>query len=183
MVCKACLLLKNAITAIYSIVAGVALWINSLIVSVVAWISVVVVGVLGLLSKADFNNAFLSDIAAFEGVAMGILLPLAWESISRTAEKYGDIITVKFKKHFVVRVLPYSYAMHIVLAIGTRLASSESNLASPGGKLWGALLFIWFLFNLIVFVSYLNIIHLYTFDIRKILDGLFEDAYAAFKNR
>lgn len=176
-------LLGSAIAAICSLVAGVACWISNLIISFVSWIYAVAIGVLGFLSKADFNNAFLSDIAAFEGVAMGILLPLAWESISRTAEKYGDIITVKFKKHFVVRVLPYSYAMHIVLAIGTRLASSESNLASPGGKLWGALLFIWFLFNLIVFVSYLNIIHLYTFDIRKILDGLFEDAYAAFKNR
>lgn len=125
----------------------------------------------------DFNNAFLSDIAAFEGVAIGILLPLAWDAISRSAEKYGDIITIRFREHLPTRMLLPSFVLHIIFTIATRLASTEPNLAGLGVKLWGLFLFLWFVGNLVIFIQYLNLLHTYTFNIREVVDRLFEDAH------
>lgn len=127
--------------------------------------------------RLDFNNAFLSDIAAFEGVVIGILLPLAWDAISRSADKYGDIIIARFREHLPTRVLLPSFVLHIVLAIATRLISTESNLAYPSSKVWGLFLFVWFIANLFIFIQYLHLLHTYTFNIKEVVDRLFEDAH------
>jgi len=132
--------------------------------------------------RVDFNNAFLSDIAAFEGVVIGILLPLGWDAISRSAEKYGDIITARFREHLPGRLLLPSFVFHIILTIATRLISTDSNLASPGSKVWGLFLFGWFIANTFLFIAYLQLLHTYTFNIKEVVDRLFADAHDSIRN-
>ena len=134
-------------------------------------------GAQAFISQLDFNNAFLSDIAAFEGVVIGIVLPLAWDALSRSAEKYGDIVTIRFSKHLPTKLLLPSFVFHIILVIATRLVTPEPNLTCIYSKLWGMVLFLWFIANILIFMQYLALLRTYTFNVKEVTSRLFKDVH------
>lgn len=137
-----------------------------------------------ILSVIDFTPTpnFLSDIAAFEAVVIGLAIPLSFEIISRISERYqSEVITKKFIQNWEIRWLPIFLIANIIITISLRFFVWDN----PIGATWKILAwinFIGFLFIAGIFLfKFLPKLKRYMTDTNFILEELFNEAEKLFK--
>lgn len=125
---------------------------------------------------------FLSDIAAFEAVVIGLAIPLSFEIISRISERYqSEVITKRFLQDWEIRWLPIFLIVNIIIAISLRFFIPE-NFTYSLWKILAWLTFVGFLFIASIFLfKFLPKLKRYMTDTDFILNELFNEAEKLFK--
>jgi len=119
---------------------------------------------------------FLSDIAAFEALVIAIAIPLSFEMISRTSDRYNsDIIISNFLKRCKIKVIPIIIIILIIITIITRFLVNDSPL-SLLWKIFAWIALIGFIVIAVLFLIFTSIFYKYLTNIELVLDELFEDA-------
>lgn len=123
--------------------------------------------------KADF----ITDVIAFETVIIGIAVPISFEIISRTSDRYkSDAITTRFKQSLTVKALPVFIVINIITGILLRFFESNTDLWV--GIAWFALIgiiiaAIWLLYffsYLLTFLDTKALLKRFTNDIKDVLN-------------
>lgn len=131
----------------------------------------------------NFNPStnFLSDIAAFEAVVIGIAIPLSFNMVSRISERYqSEVIAKQFFREIEVKILPYLLMVNICIVISLRfLFPNEAKLIYQKVLIWisvGA-----FLVVAVILLKFVNKLRRYIIDIEFVLGKLKNDAEKIFK--
>lgn len=99
--------------------------------------------------------SFLSDVAAFEGVILALLIPLSIDIVSKISERYkSDIIINTFESPWWNRLLPAFLLINIVLAIVLRFFIDDKTEITSQWKCveWMLLIFLVFIAFVVYFV-------------------------------
>lgn len=111
----------------------------------------------------SLKSDFLSDLAAFEGVLIGVAIPIALQVVTRTAERYGDYeIAQFFTDERLYRSQYFLLLPNIAIAIFFRLLDVSNSLI-----LWP--IFIWLLANIFIFYRFVRLVEDYTTSTDKLL--------------
>lgn len=119
---------------------------------------------------------FLSDIATFEAVIIGLAVPLSLEMVSRISERYqSEVISKQFLKEREVKLLPILLMLNIFLAIGLRffVTGEQSSII---WKILAWITLVSFLVIGIIFVKFIKKLENYITNPEFILDGLYDKA-------
>jgi len=128
------------------------------------------------------SSNFLSDIAAFEAVVIGLAIPLSFEIVSRISERYqSEVITKKFLQNWEIKLLPIFLILNIISAITLRFFVPDN----PVGTTWKIsawITFTGFLFIAGIFLfKFLPKLKRYMTDTNFILNEFFNEAEKLFK--
>jgi len=125
---------------------------------------------------------FLSDIAAFEAVVIGLAIPLSFEIVSRISERYqSEVITKKFIQNWEIKWLPIFLIANIIIAITLRFFVQDNPVWTTW-KILAWITFIGFLFIAGIFLfKFLPKLKRYMTDTKFILDEFFNEAEKLFK--
>ena len=127
------------------------------------------------------DPSFLSDIAAFEAVIIGLAIPLSREIISRISERYhSDVISNRFAQEWEITWLPKLLMINIGLAIVLRFFWPTN----PSSIIWvisAWIIIVLFVSIAIIFMSYINKLNIYSGNTDFILKELYDDAEKYFK--
>ena len=116
-------------------------------------------------SLFDFvpDPSFLSDIAAFEGVLIGVATPIALQVVSRTADRYNDNEIARFfTDENLYRCQYFLLLPNIAIAISLRFFDIDNSL------ILGAIL-IWLLINIVVFYKFIKLVEQYVTNTDEIV--------------
>lgn len=116
-------------------------------------------------SFSDFapKASFLSDIAAFEGVLIGVAIPIALQVVSRTADRYNDNeIAQFFTKESLYRWQYRLLLPNIAIVISLRFFDIDNSL------ILGTIL-IWLLINIVVFYKFIKLVEQYVTNTDELL--------------
>jgi hypothetical protein len=123
------------------------------------------------------NQNFLSDIAAFEAVVIGLAMPLSFDIVSRISERYqSEVITKKFLQNWEINLLPVLLIISIISAISLRFFVPDD----PVGTIWKII--AWTTFAVFLFIAgiflfkFLPKLKHYMIDTEFILKNLFNEA-------
>ena len=119
------------------------------------------------LASSFFNfvpdPSFLSDIAAFEGVLIGVATPIALQVVSRTADRYNDNEIARiFTDEILYRCQYFLLLPNIAIAISLRFFDIDNSL------ILGAIL-IWLLINIVVFYKFIKLVEQYVTNTDEIV--------------
>jgi hypothetical protein len=119
---------------------------------------------------------FLSDVAAFEAVVIGLAIPLSFEIVSRISERYkSEVITKRFIHEWSTRWLQILLIANITLAVCIKFFVHED----PTSDIWKIvswITFVGFIVTIIVFVHFLRRLSHYATDADSVLNELFDHA-------
>ena len=126
------------------------------------------------------DPSFLSDIAAFEAVIIGLAIPLSRDIISRISERYNsDTISNRFDREWEVTWLPALLMINISLAIVLRFFWPDN----PSSIIWIILAWMIIVLFILIAIIFMN----YTVKLKKysksdiILEELYEESKKYFK--
>jgi len=109
------------------------------------------------------DSAFLSDIATFEGILIGVTIPISLQVVSWTVDRYKDKeIAQFFIKEPLYKIQYLLLLPNIAIAIFLRLINM-SNLIFLG------FIFIWLIINMIIFYKFVRLIEQYITNTDKLL--------------
>lgn len=124
---------------------------------------------------------FLSDVAAFEAVIIGLAVPLSLEIVSRISERYqSEVISKQFIQEWEIKWLPKFLIINIILAIVLRFFVT-SEQSSINWKILAWMTLIIFIVIAIIFVKFIKKLENYITDTEFILERLYDDAEELFK--
>jgi len=124
---------------------------------------------------------FLSDVAAFEAVVIGLAIPLSFEIVSRISERYkSEVITKRFLQEWTSRWLQVLLLANIVLTVCLKFFVRDDS-TGDAWKIFAWITFAGFLFTTVVFLMFLRRLKLYASDTEFVLNELFNDAEQFFK--
>lgn len=126
------------------------------------------------------DPSFLSDIAAFEAVIIGLAIPLSRDIISRISERYNsDTISNRFDREWEVTWLPILLMINISLAIVLRFFWPDN----PSSIIWMILAWIIIVSFILIAIIFMR----FTLKLKKysntdiILEELYEESKKYFK--
>lgn len=109
------------------------------------------------------DPSFLSDIAAFEGVLIGVATPIALQVVSRTADRYNDNEIARFFTNEILYRCQYFLLLpNIAIAISLRFFEIDNSL------ILGTIL-IWLLINIVVFYKFIKLVEQYVTNTDEIV--------------
>jgi hypothetical protein len=118
---------------------------------------------LTLLASIAPSNEFLSDVAALEGVLIGVAIPISLQVVTWTADRYKDHEIAKF---FTAEVLYrwqyFLFLSNICIAILLRFLNI-SNLVPL------AIIFLWLIVNICIFYRFIKLVERYATDTDQLL--------------
>lgn len=119
------------------------------------------------LTSSFFNfvpdPSFLSDIAAFEGILIGVATPIALQVVSRTADRYNDDEIARiFTDEILYRCQYFLLLPNIAIAISLRFFDIDNSL------ILGTIL-IWLLINIVVFYKFIKLVEQYVTNTDEIV--------------
>jgi hypothetical protein len=113
------------------------------------------------------SSDFLSDALAFEGILIGVTIPISLQVVSGMAERYRDQEIAKF---FIDERLYRSQYILFFSNIGLSIFVKFWNEAKTSTfLLW--ILFLWFIGNIIVFYIFIRLVEQYITNTDKLLLG------------
>lgn len=128
-----------------------------------------------ILSFTPLPN-FLSDVAAFEGVVIALVIPLSFEIVSRISERYhSEVITKQFFGEWEIRLLPIFLLINILLAISLRFFV-QSNPTDIVWKISAWIIFIFYLLIAIILFRFIVKLKSYMIDFEAVLERLYDEA-------
>ena len=119
--------------------------------------------VLAFFSNLAPDSTFLSDIAAFEGILIGVAIPISLQVVSRTVDRYKDQeIAQFFIKEPLYKIQYLLLLPNIAIVIFLRFLNI-SNLIF----LW--FIFLWLILNMIIFYKFVRLVEQYITNTDKLL--------------
>lgn len=115
------------------------------------------------LLKWDHNTEFLSDAVAFEGLIIGLSIPISLQVVSWIADKYEDPeISKVFIKETLYKLQFFLILPNIAIAILLRFLGT-------GNFLFLTSIYVWLLFNLLFFYMYIKKVEQYATNTDKVM--------------
>ena len=114
---------------------------------------------------ANFNlsSDFLSDVATFEGVLIGVAIPVSLQIVTWTADRYKDNEIAKiFTNEVLYKAQYFLFLPNIILAIFLRFIGVSDSFI-----LW--FIFLWLIFNIIIFYKFIRLVEAYATEPDKLL--------------
>lgn len=109
------------------------------------------------------DNAFLSDVAAFEGLIIGLSIPISLQVVSWIADRYEDHeLSQFFINEFIYKFQLRSALLNITLAVFLR----ATNILNP---IILTAIYIWFIINIYAFYRFIKLIEEYAVEIDKVM--------------
>jgi len=106
---------------------------------------------------------FLSDIAAFEGILIGVSIPISLQVVSWVVDRYRDQeIAQFFIKEPLYRAQYLLLLPNIIIAIFLRFLNISNSLI-----LW--LIFFWLVINIFIFYKFIRLVEQYATNTDKLL--------------
>jgi len=118
---------------------------------------------LTLLASIAPSNEFLSDVAALEGVLIGVAIPISLQVVTWTADRYKDHEIAKFFTD--ERLYRWQYFLllsNIGIAILLRFLNI-SNLVPL------AIIFLWLIINIYIFYRFIRLVERYATETDQLL--------------
>jgi hypothetical protein len=115
-----------------------------------------------LIENLHLNSDILSDIIGFEGVLIGVSIPLCLQSVSKIVDEYGKDIAKYFVRELLYKSLFYLFPFNIVISMFLRLVKVENPFIL-------FLMFLWTVVNLIVFLFFIKKAQKYITDTEDII--------------
>lgn len=132
----------------------------------------------------DFSPeiSFLSDVAAFEGVILAILIPLSTDIVSKISERYNsEIIVNTFESPLWNRSLPIVLLINIILAIILRFSMQQDETGIVFRILaWIILMSLFYIACVVYFV--IQRIKNFIKNPKNVIDQLIKQAEASFES-
>lgn len=134
-----------------------------------------VIGFIHLIFGYIPTPKFLSDVAAFEAIVIAIAIPLSFEMVSRTSERYdSDIIILKFINKWEIKFLPMIIIILVIITILTRFLVKDV----PDSLLWRV--FAWisllgFISVATILLQFITTLKKYLTNIKEVLDELYKE--------
>ncbi len=124
---------------------------------------------------------FLSDVAAFEAVLIGLTVPLALDIVSRISERYqSEVISKQFIQEWEIKWLPRFLMFNIIIAIVLRfLVNGEQS--SIIWKIAAWITLVIFIAIAIIFTKFIKKLENYITDTEFVLQRLYDEAEKLFK--
>jgi hypothetical protein len=119
--------------------------------------------ILTLLANIVPSKEFLSDVAALEGVLIGVAIPISLQVVTWTADRYKDHEIAKFFTD--ERLYRWQYFLllpNIAIAILLRFLNI-SNLVPL------AIIFFWLIINIYIFYKFIRLVERYATDTDQLL--------------
>lgn len=125
----------------------------------------------------EVNNIFLSSIVAFQGILIGVTIPISLQVVSWGVDRFDDsAIAEFFTKEKLYRIQYFLFIFNIVLGVYVIFINLHNKLALT-------LIFIWFIVNIYFFYKFILMVEKYIVDlqgvvvdkIRKEVDEIFEE--------
>lgn len=119
--------------------------------------------VFNFFSNSVPNPAFLSDVAVFEGILIGVAIPISLQVVSRTVDRYKDQeIAQFFIKEFLYKIQYLMLLPNIAIAIFLRFLNISNIIF-----LW--FIFIWLILNMVIFYKFIRLVEQYITNTDKLL--------------
>jgi hypothetical protein len=119
--------------------------------------------ILYFFSNSIPNSAFLSDIATFEGILIGVAIPISLQVVSWTVDRYKDQeIAQFFIKEPLYKIQYLLLLPNIAIVIFLRFLNI-SNLIF----LW--FIFLWLILNMVIFYKFVRLVEQYITNTDKLL--------------
>lgn len=110
-----------------------------------------------------FDNSFLSDIASFESVLIGVFIPISLDVVFRAIKEYKDPeIAFLFKNEKLFKGQIFLFLPNVVLAITLSFLSVKNPIIL-------GLIFNWFVINVIIFYLFFDLTIKYVAETHIIL--------------
>jgi len=120
-----------------------------------------------LFERLSIKNDFLSDVAAFEGIIIGLSIPISLQVVSWIADRYEDNeISQVFIKEPLYKWQFYLIMPNIAISILLRLFNVEKPIIL-------VLIYLWFLINIFIFYKFIKLVEQYTTNTDKVLIKIF----------
>ncbi|MHA1401832.1 MAG: hypothetical protein ACTSQE_15895 [Candidatus Heimdallarchaeaceae archaeon] len=164
---------------------NVAYFIYSLITEFLEKIILIVVFSLckffDLLSRFNPLPKFLSDVAAFQGIVVAIVIPLSFQMISRISDRYqSGVITARFKREWLMRLMPVCLLANILLAVTLRFLVNDYP-TSAGWTVFAWIVYGVFFITIILLYLFFKLLLKYITDSEFIVNQLLDEAEELFK--
>ena len=109
------------------------------------------------------DASFLSDVAAFEAVLIGVSIPISLQVVTWTAERYKDLeISKIFIKEILYKLQYFLFLSNILIAITFKFAKINNKVA-----LW--VLLFWLFLNVAIFLRFIKRVEQYSADTENYL--------------
>lgn len=119
----------------------------------------------GFFSSFTPSPTFLSDIAAFEGILIGVAIPISLQVVNWTVDRYKDHeIAQFFIKESLYRAQYFLLLPNIAIAIFLRFLDTCYLIV-----LW--LIFLWLIVNMVIFYRFVRLVEQYTTNTDRLLLG------------
>lgn len=113
------------------------------------------------------KNEFLSDVAAFEGIIIGLSIPISLQVVSWIADRYEDNeISQVFIKEPLYQWQFYLILPNIAISILFRLFDVNKPIIL-------AVVYFWLLINMLTFYKFIRLVEQYTTNTDKVLIKIF----------
>lgn len=118
-------------------------------------------------SGLSTKNEFLSDVAAFEGIIIGLSIPISLHVVSWIADRYEDHeISQFFIKEPLYKWQFYLILPNIAISILFRFLDVDEPILLT-------LIYFWLLINIIVFYKFIKLVEQYATNTDKVLIKIF----------
>ena len=118
---------------------------------------------LTLLASIAPSNEFLSDVAALEGVLIGVAIPISLQVVTWTADRYKDHEIAKFFTD--ERLYRWQYFL-LLPNIGIAILLRFLNISN---LLLLAIVFLWLIINIFIFYRFIRLVERYATETDRLL--------------
>ena len=109
------------------------------------------------------NSNFLSDLAGFEGVLIGVAIPISLQVVTWTADRYLDNEIAQFFTSELLYKLQFILLLpNIIVAILFRFLTVENEIVL-------SLIFIWLIINILIFYKFVRLVEEYATNTDRLL--------------
>lgn len=118
---------------------------------------------LAFLASIAPSNEFLSDVAALEGVLIGVAIPISLQVVTWTADRYKDHEIAKFFTDEPLYRWQYRLLLsNIGIAIFLRFLNTSNFLLL-------AIVFLWLIINIYIFYRFIRLVERYATETDQLL--------------
>jgi len=116
-----------------------------------------------IIEESAVSQNFLSDIITFEGILIGVAIPISMQVVNWVSNKYKG---TNLSKIFADEIL---YKLQYYLLLGNIFIAIYAKMVEISNKFSLLLLFIWFFINMVIFFCFVKLVERYTVEPDKYL--------------
>lgn len=117
-----------------------------------------------IINSLSLNTDFLQDVIAFEGVLVGVAIPISFQVVLSMVKEYDRDIAGFFTKEPLYKAQYVLFLLNIAISIIFRFFQISNVYAL-------IFMLVWSIINIIIFVYFVILVHKYITDTDKVILG------------